>query len=65
MIALDAFETSNDILDFHSCYQSADSLQIAVASAIELYVGDDAVLHFHIDMAGAHALGFVGGFHCF
>ena len=65
MVALDAFETGNDIFYLHACHQSAEALQIAVASAIELHMGDNAVLHFHIDVAGACALGFVGDFHWF
>ena len=65
MVALDAFETGNDIFYLHACHQSAEALQIAVASAIELHVGDNAVLHLHIDVAGAGTLGLVGGFHCY
>ena len=65
MIAPDTFETGNDIFNLHSCYQSAESLQITVAPTIELHVGNDTVLHFHIDVTGAHTLGFIGCFHCY
>lgn len=63
MVALYAFEPGDDVGHLHALYQSAKALQISIASAIELHVGDDAVLHFHIDVAGAYSLGLVGCFH--
>lgn len=65
MVAPDAFEACDDIGHLHARHQSAKALQIAIASAIELHVGDNAVLHLHIDVAGAGSLGLVGGFHCY
>lgn len=65
MVAPDAFEACDDIGHLHARHQPAEALQIAVASAIELHVGDNAVLHLHIDVAGAGTLGLVGGFHCY
>lgn len=65
MIALYAFKTGDGLFRLHACDQPADALQIAVAPAIELDVGDDAVLHLHIDVAGAGTLGLIGYFHCF
>ena len=63
MVALYAFETGDDVGHLHTLHQSAKALEIAIASTIELHVGDDAVLHFHIDVAGAYSLGLVGCFH--
>ena len=65
MVASDAFEAGDDVLYLHACHQPADALQIAVASAIELHMGDNAIFHFHIDVAGAGTLGLVGSFHCY
>ena len=65
MVAPDTFEACDDIGHLHARHQPAEALQIAVASAIELHVGDNAVLHLHIDVAGAGTLGLVGGFHCY
>ena len=59
MVASDAFEAGDDIFYLHACHQPADALQIAIASAIELHMGDNAILHFHINVAGACSLGFV------
>lgn len=63
MVAPDAFEACDDVLHLHAGDESADALQIAVASAIELHVADNAVLHLHVDVARANALGFIGCFH--
>ena len=60
MVAPDTFEACDDIGHLHARHQPAESLQIAIASAIELHVGDNAVLHLHIDVAGAGTLGLVG-----
>jgi len=63
MIALDAFETIDDLLDLHAGNEATDALQIAVASTIKLHVAYDTVLHFDIDVGGASAVGLVGCFH--
>ena len=57
--ALDALHTGDHILNVHTFHQSADALQIAVAAAQELDIGDLAVLDIEEDLLGANALGFV------
>ena len=63
MVALNAFKASNDVLHLHTRDKAANALQIAIAPAIELYVGDNAILNLYIDVSGAGALCFIGYFH--
>ena len=58
--AADAIQFANDIVDFLTCHQTTDSLQVTVATAIKGDLLDDAVvINRHIDELGAGALGFV------
>lgn len=59
MVALNAFKASNDVLHLHTRNKATNALQIAITPAIELYVGDNAVLNLYIDMSGAGALCFI------
>lgn len=57
--ALNAFNAFNDVLCFLSANQSADSFQITVASADELYIFDDVAVHFQNNVAGTGSFGMV------
>ena len=58
--AADAVKFLDDVVDFLAGYQAADTLQVAVAAAIEGDLLDDAVvIHRHIDKLRAGTLGFV------
>ena len=60
--AADAIQLANDIVDFLTCHQTTDSLQVAVATAIKGDLLNDAiVIDRHIDELRAGALGFVEG----
>ena len=60
--AADAVEFWDDIVDFLTCHQTTDSLQVTVATAIKEDLPDDAlVIDGHIDELRAGALGFVEG----
>ena len=58
--AADAVEFLDDVVDFLAGHQPADALQVAVASAIEGDLLNNAlVIDGHIDELRAGALGFV------
>ncbi len=60
--AADAIQFANDIIDFLTCHQTTDPLQVTVATAIKGDLPDDAfVIDGHIDELRAGALGFVEG----
>lgn len=65
--AADAIQFTNDIIDFLTCHQTTDPLQVAVATAKKGDLLNDAlVIDGHVDELGAGALGFVEGvFHDF
>ena len=63
MVALDAFESGNHILHLHPCHKATNALQIAIAPTIKLYVGDDTIFNFHIDVRRAGTLSLIGYFH--
>ena len=58
--AADAIQLANDIIDFLTCHQTTDPLQVAVATAKKGDLLDDAVvIDRDVDELGAGALGFV------
>ena len=58
--AADAIQFANDIIDFLTCHQTTDPLQVAVATAKKGDLLDDAVvINRHVDELRAGALGFV------
>jgi len=60
--AADAIQLANDIVDFLTCHQTTDSLQVAVATAIKGDLLDDTVvIDCNVDELGAGALSFVEG----
>ena len=64
-VATDAFKACNDVLVFHSCYQAADALQVAVATTIELHFFQNSILARNLNVSCASAVCCVGYcFHC-
>ena len=61
--AADTFQFGNDILGFHTFHEGSDTLSIAVATAVELHILDDAILNFKLNRLTASALGSVSVFH--
>ena len=61
--AADAFQLGDDIFCFHAFHQCGDTLCVAVTTAIELHVLDDAVLDIKLDGLAACALCSVSVFH--
>lgn len=58
--AADAIQFANDIIDFLTCHQTTDSLQVTVATAIKGDLLDDTVvIDRNVDELGTGALGFV------
>ena len=58
--AADAIQFANDIVDFLTCHQTTDPLQVTVATAKKGDLLDDAVvIDRDVDELGAGALGFV------
>ena len=63
MIALNTFETSDNILYPHTNKKTGQSLQIAITSSIELHVMYNTIFYFYIDVCGAGSLSFIWNFH--
>ena len=61
--AVDAFQFGNDILCLHAFHQSGDALRVAVATSVELYVFQNAILDFKLDGLTAGALGSISVSH--
>lgn len=60
--AADAIQLANDVIDFLTCHQTTDPLQVTVATAKKGDLLDDAVvIDCYVDELGAGALGFVEG----
>ena len=65
-VAAYAFEACNDVLIFHSGYQPAYALQVAVAATVELDIGEYSVLARHLNVTRAGSVCCVGYcLHCF
>ena len=63
--ATNAVHSCNDIVDVHAFHQSANALQIAVATAQELHVLYLAVLNIEKDVLGASTFGLVLKLHVY
>ena len=50
-------EIALDLIHGHAVDQLADGLEVAVAAADKLYVGDDVVVKLKIDLRGTDAAG--------
>lgn len=58
--AADAIQFANDIVNLLACHQTADALQITMATAIKKDLPNDAiVINGHINQLRAGTLGFV------
>ena len=55
MTALNAFEQADHLVNAAVFHQTADTLQVSVAAAVDFCTADDAVFNIEIHLPGANA----------